>query len=1037
MPPLAETPDPAPHPDFEPALRDAVRGEVSFDPVIRGIHATDASHYQVTPACVVVPNDEADCLAALRVAHAFRVPITPRGGATALSGQTFGPGMVIDVSKHLNRVLEIHVDENVGALSGTSGSWARVQPGVVRDHLNARLKPLGLQFAPDPATSSRATVGGMIGNNSSGTRSIVYGKTIDHLIACRFALPDGTVIDAAACDDETWRARAAGEGTHSGREAELYRGVKQLVLQHQDEIRARYPKVMRRVSGYNLDAFVDGAGYTGPIGDYNGTHAPDKHRPWNLAHLIAGSEGTLGFLLEATVRLVPLPKATAVCVVHFDDELASLRAVPAINEHGPSAVELLDRPVLREAKVNPATRDMATWVEGDPAAVLLTEFFANPGSTDPEGDVRQRTESFAAAMRDAGVGYAHPLMLDAARQSDVWETRKLGLGLISNVKGPVKGQAFVEDACVPVEVLGDYIERLQRKCRELDIDSAMYAHASVGVIHFRPAVDLHRPDHRDKMRQIADFAFEQVKNAGGIFAGEHGDGFVRGAYIPRFFGDELYAAFRQLKALFDPYNLMNPGKIVDSPSMTDPSLLRYGDGYRVAEVPSLFQYRDQAPAGHEGSYFRGAVEQCNGVGACRKLGSGTMCPSYMATRDEKDTTRGRANALRLAMSGQLNATSGDGNDIPGALASDGVHDVLDLCLSCKACKTECPNAVDMSRLKADALQMRHDERGVPLGYKLIGRMPDIAPLMRGPLAWFGKTLNRFPPYRVLFEKVTGIDRRRPLPTFAPQNLMNLARQRKVKHALTLDGGGPDDPVPPTRGEVILFNDTYCSYMEPHIGLAAIELLDSLGYGVHLANTGQREFSAGCCQRPRLSKGMVREAKIRGTQTFKNLYRMGYPDTPIICLEPSCASALADDLPDLVDDIELGQNIASRVHMIDTFLAAQGVKLTTDYPEILLHGHCHQKALFGTAAIKKLFAEMPETNCEEVDSGCCGMAGSFGYEQHDLSEQIGEDRLFPAVRDAVKDGKTIVACGISCRHQLHDFLGVRAKHWVEVVKPKSD
>lgn len=998
--------------DFKRALRQALRGEVSFDPVIRGIHATDASHYQVTPMCVVVPADEADCLAALRVAHEFKIPITPRGGATALSGQTFGPGMVLDVSKHLNQVLEIHADQpgetsEDGGISG--GGWARVQPGVVRDHLNAQLKPLGLQFAPDPATSSRATVGGMIGNNSSGTRSIVYGKTIDHLIDCRFALPNGTVIDARTCNDDAWQAKASGQNVGSEREAELYRGVKQLVLQHQDEIKERYPKVMRRVSGYNLDAFVDGAGYTGPIGDYDDTQAPEKNRPWNLAHLIAGSEGTLGFLLEAKVRLVPLPRATAVCVVHFHDEIDALRHVPQINAHGPSAVELLDRPVMREAKINPATRDMATWVQGDPAAVLLTEFFANPGSDDPARDVREKAEAFAAAMRDAGIGYAHPLMLDAPGQRDVWETRKLGLGLISNVKGPVKGQAFVEDACVPVEVLADYIEKLQNKCREVGIDSAMYAHASVGVIHFRPAVDLHHEDHRQKMREIANFAFEQVKNAGGIFAGEHGDGFVRGEFIPRFFGNEIYEAFRQLKALFDPHNLMNPGKIVDSPSMTDPSLLRYGDKYRVAEVPALFQYRDQGG-------FRLAVEQCNGVGACRKLGSGTMCPSYMATRDEKDTTRGRANALRLAMSGQLGESN---DDVTAALASDGVHDVLDLCLSCKACKTECPNAVDMSRLKADALQMRHDQRGLPLGYKLIGRMPDIAPLMRGPFAWFGKTLDKLPPYRVLFEKLTGIDRRRPLPPFASKHLKSLLKKRSRPAP---NSGG--------RGKVVLFNDTYTNTMEPRLGVAAFDLLEGCGYEVILAD-------AGCCQRPRLSKGMVREAKSRGAKTLQNLDEFAKQGLPILCLEPSCASALRDDLPDLIDDAELGGRVASHIHMIDTFLADQGVELTTDHPDILLHGHCHQKALFGTAAIKKQFADMPETTCEEVDSGCCGMAGSFGYEHHDLSEKIGEDRLFPAVRDAVKDGKTVVACGISCRHQLHDFLDVKAKHWVEVVKPKTD
>lgn len=1036
--PHPATSAPAPAPAFESSLRCSVRGEVLADAATRGIYATDASHYQQTPQVVVVPVDEADVVAALRVAHEHKVATTPRGAATALSGQTFGPGMVLDLSKHFTEVVEINAEEG----------WARVQPGVVRDRLNAQLKPMGLHFPPDPATSSRATIGGMVGNNSSGTRSMVYGKTIDHTLSCRVALADGTVIDCGPTDDETWQRKAAGEGVESPREAEVYRGVRDLINRHQSDITEAFPRVMRRVSGYNLDEFVDGAGYCGPIGPRADEIAPGKHRTWNLSNLIVGSEGTLGVLLEIKIRLTPLPGATAVCVVHFDDDLASLAAVPAINTHGPSAVELLDRSVLREAKVNPATKHMAHWIEGDPAAVLLTEFFATPapgshnpnpgsdpgsdpgshnGSDNPAEDARAKAEAFAAAMREQGIGYAHPVLIDASAQKDAWETRKLGLGLISNVKGPVKGQAFVEDACVPVEVLAQYIGGLQAKCREVGIDYSMYAHASVGVIHFRPAIDLHRQDHRDAMREIAEYAFVEVKKHGGVFAGEHGDGIVRGGFIPRTYGPVVYDAFVQLKNLFDPHGLMNPGKVIDSPSMTDADLLRYGNRYRVAEVPSQFKYRDQGG-------FRLAVEQCNGVGACRKLGSGTMCPSYMATMDEKDTTRGRANALRLAMSGQLgtpapgNPTPGSDNgnrqasltvdDMTAALGGDEVQGVLDLCLSCKACKTECPNAVDMSKLKAEALQMRHDQRGIPLGYKLIGRMPDVSKFMFGPFAWVGRMLDKLPPYRVLFEKMTGIDRRRPLPPFATRHLKSLLKKR-----------GTPNPIADDAKTVVLFNDTYTNTMEPRLGVAAVDLLEGCGYRVVLAN-------AGCCQRPRLSKGMVKEAKKLGTKTLANLDAYAKQGLPILCLEPSCASALADDLPDLIDDEALGKRVAAQVQMIDVFLEAQGVKLQSKHPDVLLHGHCHQKALFGTAAIKNMFQKMPGATCEEVDSGCCGMAGSFGYEHHDLSEKIGEDRLFPAVRDAVKDGKTIVACGISCRHQLHDFLGVQAKHWVETVEARD-
>ncbi len=977
---------------FVSALRAAVRGEVMDSPGMRGIYATDASHYQITPTAVFVPEDEADVLAGLRICHEFRVPVTPRGGATSLSGQTFGSGLVIDVSKHLDRVLEVNADQR----------WARVQPGVVRDRLNAQLKPLGLHFAPDPATGNRATVGGMVGNNTSGTRSIAYGKTVDHVLSCRVALPDGTVIDCEACDDETWQARCRGEGVPGGKDgpvAAIYRGVTALINANQEEIRQRYPKVMRRVSGYNLDEFVDGAGYTGDIGP-RGTYNAGP-RTWNLSNLIVGSEGTLGLLLEAKIRLTPLPGATAVCVLHFDDDIEALRRVPEINAFATSAVELLDRNTTREAKVNGATRDMAWWIQGDPAAVLLCEFFGNDAQ-----DAQRRAAEFAETMKSRGIGYAHPLMLTAEQQKDVWETRKLGLGLISNVKGPVKGQAFVEDACVPVEILAEYIDRLRKKCHELGIDTFMYAHASVGVIHFRPAVDLHRQDHRDKMKQIADHAFDMVVGYGGVFAGEHGDGMVRGEFIPRYFGPQLYEAFRQLKRVFDPHNLMNPGKLVDAPSMTDPGILRYGSKYRVAEVPAHYHYRDQGG-------FRLAVEQCNGVGACRKLGSGTMCPSYMATKDEKDTTRARANALRLAMSGQL----GDANDVKAALGGDDVDEVLELCLACKACKSECPNAVDMAKLKSDTLQMRHDRKGVPLGYKLIGRMPDVAPWMAGPWAKLAALMDKLPPYRILFEKLTGIDRRRPLPPFATRSLQKRLADR-----------GPNRRIA-TRGKVVLFNDTYSNYMEPHVGLAAVDLLEGCGYEVILAN-------AGCCQRPRLSKGLLREAKPRGLKTLQNLDAFATQGIPILCLEPSCASALKDDLPDLIDDAELGQRVSTQIHMIDVFLEAQGVELVSEHPEILLHGHCHQKAMFGTSAIKRSFASMQGTTCTEVDSGCCGMAGSFGYEHYDISEKVGEDRLFPAVREAVQQGKTVVACGISCRHQLHDFLEVKAKHWVEVVKPKA-
>jgi Fe-S oxidoreductase len=493
---------------------------------------------------------------------------------------------------------------------------------------------------------------------------------------------------------------------------------------------------------------------------------------------------------------------------------------------------------------------------------------------------------------------------------------------------------------------------------------------------------------------------------GGSFAGEHGDGLLRGEFVPRYFGPQLYEAFHEVKRLFDPGNRMNPGKIIDTPPMT--SHLRYGDSYRVGPIASHFHYRSQGG-------FQLAVEQCNGVGACRKLAGGAMCPSYMATRDEEASTRGRANALRLAMSGQLG---------PDALASDRIKEVLELCLACKACAAECPNAVDMARLKSEVLQMHHDAHGVPLGYRLVGLMPEMARWLAGPLARLVSLVQRLPGYAWIFEKLTGIDRRRPMPPFATRSLQSLLRGRQpVAPANGL--------APGWAGKVVLFDDTYVNYMEPHIGLAAVELLESCGFEVILAR-------AGCCQRPRLSKGLVRAAKRAGTRTMQNLDVYARQGLPILCLEPSCASALAEDLPDLIDDEQLGRRVASCVRMIDVFLDQQVAAgrippLASAAKSILLHGHCHQKALFGTKAIHRLFAQMPDTTCEEVDCGCCGMAGSFGYEHYELSQKIGEDKLFPAIRQGLAQGQTVVACGTSCRHQIRDSLGVEAKHWVEVVR----
>jgi len=986
----------APHADtpLERMLRESIRGEVYFEPIVRGMYATDASLYQIIPRCVVVPRDAEDAVQAVRIANQFDLPVTARGGGTSLSGQTFGPGLVLDMSKFMDQIFEVSIDP-----TGDEG-WARVGPGVVRDRLNQEVAKYGLQFAPDPATGSRATIGGMIGNNTCGTRSVVYGKTIDHVLSCQVVLADGTVCDFQPCDRETWGERADGIGV-TPREAELYRGVETMIEAHRQEILQRYPKVLRRVSGYNLDEFVDGAGYTGPIGPR--AAANQGQRIWNLSNLIVGAEGTLAIVLEATVRLVRLPQSTALCVVHFHDLIDSLRHVDAMLEHAPTTIELLDRTVMDEAKVNVATRHMAHFVEGTPEAVQIVEFFGSSPA-----DAESKARRFAAAMQQQKIGYAWPVQTSTAAIRDVWETRKLGLGLISNVYGPVKGRDFIEDACVPTPYLADYIDKIQQLCSEHGIHRlSLYAHASVGVVHVVPALDLHLPQQVVVMDKIAKQAFQWVMEYGGSWSGEHGDGQVRGQFLPEMFGPEVYAAFGKLKKLFDPKNLMNPGKVIDAQTLTENLRYQtphYQENAQRAEAAVQFRYADQGG-------FQLAVEQCNGVGACRKLGSGTMCPSYMATRDEQHTTRGRANALRLAMTGQL------GPNPVEALASDGIDGCLSLCLACKACKTECPNSVDMAKLKSDVLQLRHDRQGIPLSAKILGRMPAQAKRLAGRTAKLATLADLIPGGRAIFERLTGVDRRRPLPAFTSKPLQSQLKKRRSPSPLH------------RRGKVVLFDDTYMNYFEPHLALAALDLLEGLGYEVIVPQ-------AGCCQRTRMSKGLLREAKLEGEQTFLKLAPYARRQIPILCLEPSCASALKDDLPDLIEDRQLGKEVSQHVLMLDVFLDQEGVRLHSDHQQILLHGHCHQKALFGTAAIKNLFAQIPGVQCHEVDSGCCGMAGSFGYEHYDLSKKIGEDRLFPAVRTAVQEGKTIVACGISCRHQLKDFLGVEAKHWVEIVRPTS-
>ena len=687
-------------------LEESLQGEVLSDAYSLGMYSTDASFYQIMPLAVVLPKDEADVKKAIEIATAHQIKILPRGGGTSLAGQTVGEALVLDFSKYMNKIIEFNEKER----------WVRVQPGVVRDELNEVLAKYKLHFAPDPATSSRANIGGMVGNNSSGTKSILYGKTVDHILEARVLLADGIELLLNELSPEAYEEKAI----QSNREGEIYKGFRGIINRNKEEIKNRFPKVMRRVGGYNLDEFV----------------YMDR---WNLAKLITGSEGTLAVSLELKIKLEPLPAFKSVAVVHFNDLLEAIRAVQPMLPYKPSAVEILDQTVLRLSGENLTTRQHCHFIENDPAAILIVEFYG-----DSLDDVMQRPRAMIEVLKSRGLGYAYPLFPEGKDYDDVWMVRKKGLGLMLGIKSEKKALSFIEDAAIPIECLPEYIDQVLKICAKHDTEVSMYAHASVGVIHVQPMLDLRHEQDIENLKHIADETFELVVKYGGSWSGEHGDGLVRSAYNERFFGSQLYTAFREVKRLFDPGNLMNPGKIVDA--QTIEHNLRYGPQYSDRELKTEYKYRSEGT-------FRESVHMCTGVGECRKVLGGTMCPSFKATRDEEHSTRGRANALRMAMSGQLDK---DG------LTSKRLHDVMDLCLSCKACKSECPSNVDMAKLKSEFLNFFYEGRLRPLGHWLMGRIYRINSLgaAAAPVVnWFQERgLLRW-----LMEKTAGIDQRRSLP----------------------------------------------------------------------------------------------------------------------------------------------------------------------------------------------------------------------------------------------------------------------------------
>ena len=966
-------------PDFLHELRQQVRGELRTDVYNRTLYSTDASIYQVMPHGVLIPETMEDVQAAVALAHHYQIPLLPRTAGSSLAGQATNEALVIDFTRHLNNVLEINQEEQ----------WVRLQPGIVLDELNLLLKPYGLQFGPDPASSNRAAMGGIVSNNSTGSHSILYGMTADHVLEMNVTLNDGSDAHFGPISENELARRQKREG----REGQIYRQVHALVSDevNQERIRKGTPRHWRRCGGYNLDRLIpDGASYRWP-----------KDDRFNLAKLVCGAEGTLAVIRDVKLNLVPLPQRTALAIVHFANLYDALSAVPVMLEVQPSAIELLDNLGLTMCREVPEyARLLTTFIEGQPNCVLITEFYGQN-----ERELRSKIDGLQQHLRRRKIAATSIVpALDSERQNNVWTVRKVGLGLMMSIKGDHKPIPFIEDAAVPPEHLAEYVTRLERFCNDLGTQVAYYAHASAGCVHIRPLINTKVAHEVARLPQIASFSVELLGQYGGSLSSEHGDGKARSWLNEHFFGPDLYRLYCEVKRIFDPQTILNPGTIVNPPAMTEN--LRYGPAYKVVPLRQHLDFSsDQG--------FHRAIEMCNGAGICRKRTTGTMCPSFMVTREEEHSTRGRANMLRAAMSGRLP---------PEEFTGKRMYEALDLCIECKACKAECPSSVDMAKIKFEWLAHYYDAHGTPLRARLFGDIARLSRLGSGPLAPLANWGLQNGLARSVMEKTVGISRQRALPRLAREPFTTWFRKHKAaRHSRY--GLRP----------VVLFNDTFNTYNDPHIAIAATELLEAGGYDVVLP--GHK-----CCGRPMISKGLVGQARAAARHTVEKLAPLAKEGLPIVGLEPSCILTLRDEYLSLLPGDRLTQTVAAQALTLEEFLAQQAesgelqLDFHADARRLLLHGHCHQKALVGTGPSKRALTLPANYEVEEVDSGCCGMAGSFGYEaeHYQISLQMGERRLFPAVRQAPLD-TILVAAGTSCRHQIAHGAGRRAYHPAEVLR----
>ncbi len=955
-------------PGLERRLKAEMTGEVLFDAFSRGRYATDASHYQMMPLGVVVPKTMAEAERAIALAREEGVAVLPRGGGTSQCGQTLNEALVVDCSKHLNKILEVDV----------AGRRVVVEPGIVLDNLNRALKPHGLWFPVDVSTASRATIGGMTGNNSCGGRSLRYGNTRENVLSIGAVLADGT---------------SAHFGPVGSTPQNLFeKFLLSLGAREAGEIEKNFPKVQRRVGGYNLDSFV-----------------PGKNDA-NLAHILVGSEGTLGFTTKVELKLWPVLGKRAVAACHFGSFYEAMNSAQHIVKLKPIAVELIDRTLIELASEIAMFRPtLKQFVRGKPDAILLVEF----GEEDQDENIR-RVKQLEQLMGDLGYSWngegkhwgGVAEVLDPALQAAITEVRTSGLNIMMSMKEQGKPISFVEDCAVPLEHLADYTQRLTEVFEKNGTRGTWYAHASVGCLHVRPVLNLRQEKDVKAMRKIAEEAFAMVKEYKGSHSGEHGDGIVRSEFHEFMFGKKLVRAFEEVKDKFDPNGLYNPGKIVRAPKFDDRAKFRYAPGYGVPEMKTALDWSAYTGAG---GGFQGAVEMCNNNGACRKEVGGVMCPSYRATHNERDVTRGRANSLRLAISGQLG---------PDAFTSDEMMETLKLCVSCKACRRECPTGVDMARMKIEVLAARAKKYGLSLRDRFVGYLPRYAPLA-AKLPWLLNLRDLLPGAAKLSEAVAGLSARRTLPRWRSDIFEDRAAN---------DG----------EREVVLFADTFNRYFERENLDAAYKVLAAAGYKVHCVKPADGSKRPLCCGRTFFSVGKVEEARKEAERTLEALLPFAERGVPVVGLEPSCILGFRDEIPALLKS-DASKQLAAHALTFEEFLLREETASRLTLPlnatkkRALVHGHCHQKSFDVFSPVTKILKLIPGLDVQPIESSCCGMAGSFGFQAEtiDVSLAMAELSLLPAVRKASLDD-LIVADGTSCRHQIHDGTGREALHVARVL-----